>query len=101
MTIPTDEEMKRFRDKIEKEGPAEAKRKLNQQIYLPGGWKSNEVKRFIEDSKSESADKYSQEYLKQIEESNDIAKASNKIAWWALCVSISALLISILVYILK
>lgn len=109
MTIPTDEEMKKFQESLDILGPNEVERKLNQWVYGNAThWKNKEAKRFMNIKRNEITDNYNKEVIVQSQEankisreSNKIAEHSNKIAWWSLGVSIIAIIISILTFTLN
>ncbi len=97
MTIPSDNELRAFREELNNIADETIESNVRHLIYgTQDNWKRREAEAYIEAKKHQKETNIKQATLAQIEESNTLQKDANKTARWALGIAILSIVISIL-----
>lgn len=94
--IPTQEDLKNFKEGLESLSINEIEQKIRHKTYGDkDNWHYKEATAFVEEHKAIKNRQFEQIKLEEIKEGNRLKKESNKIAWFAIIISITSLIISI------
>ena len=94
--IPTTDEIDNFREILKQDGIEMTKKKLCQKVYgAKDNWKCQEAENYVKEQEDAFKNKIKQESLEQAKQSNMLQDQANKIALWALGISILAFVISV------